>query len=213
MIDAVFEMDGCLFDPDANLTDVRQMVEGFHYSGYLPSAVQYVATLTDTHKGIVAAIVFTVPATRWAEPVYELARLVRLPGYRPPLTMLIAKACKELAKRKGADLIVSFADSTQLHHGGIYQAASWNFHEKRKPQIDGFHINGQFVPRRTCNHRYGTSSIVKVPQICAQNGDVAVPHRDTGKYLYWRAMTPAGKQKAERLKLSSLPYPKPRTTA
>ena len=209
MNDVAFEMDGCLFDPDAKLSDVRQMVEGFHYSGHLPSAVQYVASLTDRHGGIVAAIVFTVPATRWAEPVYELARLVRLPGYRPPLTMLISKACKELEKRKGANLIVSFADSTHTHHGGIYQAASWAFHEKRKPACDGFHIDGKFVPRRTCNHRYGTSSAVKVPLICAASGSVAVPHFDSGKYLYWRAMNPSGRQKAKRLNLSNLPYPKP----
>ena len=212
MIDVSFEMDGCLFDPDVDLAEVRQMVEGFHYSGYIPSAIQYAATLTDSHGGIAAAILFTVPATRWGESVYELARLVRLPGYRPPLTMLISKACKELVKRKGADLIVSFADSTHGHHGGIYQAASWAFHGKRKPACDGFHINGQFVPRRTCNHRYGTSSAVKVPLICAAKGYTAVPHFDCGKYLYWRAMNHSGRQKAERLNLLALPYPKPRVS-
>ena len=36
------------------------------------------------------------------------------------------------------------------------------------------------------------------------------PHFDTGKYLYWRALTVAGKTSAKRLGLKSLPYPRPR---
>ncbi len=35
------------------------------------------------------------------------------------------------------------------------------------------------------------------------------PHFDDGKYLYWRALSVAGKQSAKRLGLKSLPYPKP----
>lgn len=34
-------------------------------------------------------------------------------------------------------------------------------------------------------------------------------HFDDGKYLYWRALTVAGKTSAKRLGLKSLPYPKP----
>jgi hypothetical protein len=36
------------------------------------------------------------------------------------------------------------------------------------------------------------------------------PHFDAGKYLYWRALSVAGKTSAKRLGLKSLPYPKPR---
>ncbi len=36
------------------------------------------------------------------------------------------------------------------------------------------------------------------------------PHFDAGKYLYWRALTDAGKTEAIRLDLKSLPYPRPR---
>lgn len=35
------------------------------------------------------------------------------------------------------------------------------------------------------------------------------PHFDAGKYLYWRALSVAGKTSAKRLGLKSLPYPKP----
>lgn len=40
-------------------------------------------------------------------------------------------------------------------------------------------------------------------------GIEAVPHFDSGKYLYWKALSKAGKRKADRLGLKALPYPKP----
>ena len=54
------------------------------------------------------------------------------------------------------DIAISYADATQDHHGGIYQACSWNFHTYRKPKEDGLIIDGKFVPKRSVSSRYGT---------------------------------------------------------
>jgi hypothetical protein len=70
-------------------------------------------------------------------------------------------------------------------------------------RLDGFNIDGQFVPARTCNHRYGTSSV----EALMGNGGEA--HYDAGKHLYWKALTKAGMQMAVNMGLRSLPYPKP----
>ena len=152
----------------------------------------------------VAAIIFCIPPTRWSEPVLELARLVRRDDVDLPLTTLIAAAC-DCLRRNGADLLVSFADWTHRHHGGIYQAASWNYAGERERRMDGVIMDGRFVPGRSANSAYGTRS----PARLAERGIVAEAHYDEGKHLYWRALNKAGRAKAKRLGLACLPYPKP----
>jgi len=196
-------------DPDRKAAE--QLVLDYHYSKRLPSNVQGVFGLNDANGDLVAAIFFSIPPTRWSESVFELTRLVRKDGIKVPLTYLISKATKELRRRKGADLIVSFADNTQGHHGGIYQASSWAFHEMRKPAHDGFLIDGKFVPRRTCNSNWRTSSRTDLPELLWLMGYdwTVVPHYDSGKFLYWKSMGKSGDAKAERLRLGRKAYPKP----
>lgn len=191
-------------DPDTK--ECNALVLQHHYSQRLPVTVTYRSGLVDDSGRLVAAVMFSVPPTRWSKPVRELSRLVRVPGVKPPLTMLISKACKELQRRKLADLVVSFADATQRHHGGVYQAASWAYHEHRAPRNDGFLIDGEFVPGRTCYHRFGTSSRKVVADICEVWGMTFEEHWDAGKHLYWRALTRTGQQWAAELGLQSLPY-------
>lgn len=186
------------------------LVEQFHYSRRWPSNVQMVASvhadggLFGDDGEIQAALTFSIPPTRWAEPVWELSRLVRREGAVVSLTQLIAFGCR-VAKQRGADLLVSFADWTQKHHGGIYQAASWCFDGVRARAMDGVVIGGSFVPGRSANSTFGTRS----PVLLAAMGIDAEPHYDEGKALYWRALNGYGKAKAKRIGLQSLPYWKP----
>lgn len=191
----------------------RALVCAFHYSHRFPANVQAVGTL---HRDgglfggdgeAVAACVFTIPPTRWAEPLLELARLVRNESVRPQLSSLIAQTCNQIKRRKLANLLVSFADWTQGHHGGIYQAASWNYAGKRNRVMDGLLVDGQFVPGRSCNSAWGTRSPSKLAEILPNKR--IEPHYDEGKHLYWRALTRIGRLQASRLGLDNLPYPKP----
>lgn len=189
--------------------DSDKLIENYHYSGYVPSNIQFVANeIVDDE--IIATCFFSIPTTRWPEEVLELCRLVRKEDIEPKpiLTKLISQSVKELKREKRFNLIVSFADSTHGHHGGVYQACSWNFHALRKPRLDGFIIDGKFVAARTCNHKWGTSGI-KLVEILSEKGIACFPHYDKGKYLYWKALDKNGEKKAERLKLQKLPYPKP----
>lgn len=187
--------------------DSRYLVENFHYSGYVPSNIQYVFTEYEDRSAI-ATCMFSIPSTRWKEQVLELCRLVRKDDININLTSLISRSIKEIKKENRFNLLVSFADSTHNHFGGIYQAASWNFHQLRKPQHDGFIIDGRFVCRRTCNHRYGTSSR-RLVEVLSKEGKSISIHFDSGKYLYWKSINNSGKNKAKRLGLQSLDYPKP----
>jgi hypothetical protein len=102
---------------------------------------------------------------------------------------------------------VSFADWTQHHHGGVYQAAGWMYDGLRDPATDGIFVDGKFFPDRTCNHKWGTRSPDKLRELMP--GKVIEKHYDEGKHLYWKSLNVAGKTRAKRLGLKSLPYPKP----
>ena len=196
------------------LDEAVDLVKRHHYSRRAPSNIQFVGTLHDEgglfgdYGAAVAAIFFCYPPTRWSEPVLELARLVRA-DRQVPLSHLIAASCKRL-KVAGHDLLVSFADKTQGHHGGIYQAASWRYAGARERRMDGLLVDGTFIGGRACNHKWGTQSPSKVSAIL---GREVQPHFDEGKHLYWRALGPRGEAKAARLGLVHMPYPKPQRVA
>lgn len=197
----------------ATADDAAMLVKTYHYSERTPGNVQFVGTLHlagglfGDYGEAVAAIFFSVPPTRWSEDVLELSRLVRKEGVRVPLTLLIRLACGKL-KASGRDLLVSFADAGEGHHGGIYQAAGWNYDGRRERACDGVIIAGKFIPGRSCNSTWGTRSPEKLTALLKQD---VQPHYDIGKHLYWRALTKSGEAKAARLELKRLAYPKPST--
>lgn len=197
-----------------HLNDKRslsQLVHDHHYSARLPGSIQLIATWHDDgglfgdSGEAVAGLSFSSPPTRWSEPVLELTRLVRSDDCCRPLTGFIAEAVSWVRHKRMADLLVSFADPTFGHHGGIYQAASWHYHGRRDAAVDGIVLNGKFIPGRTCNATWGTRS----PEKLRGMGIPAEAHWDAGKHLYWRPVTRRGIVKAKRLGLLALPYPKP----
>lgn len=191
------------------------LVVKHHYSHRAPANVQFVGTLHEDgglfgDRGTcIAAAFFSLPPTRWSEKVWELSRLVKRDDINFPLTSLISKCVKYIKKSGKIDLLVSFADSTQGHHGGIYQAASWLYGGKRERRIDGILVNGHFYPGRTCNSLWGTRSPQKLKEI--HKSKTIEPHYDEGKHLYYLPLDRRGKAKAKRLGLEVLPYPKPST--
>jgi len=189
--------------------EIKRLILTHHYSKRMPSGCMYSFGLRDGGGLLVAAITFSSPAGRWHEPVVELSRLVRVEADGIPLVSLISRSVREIKKARKHDLIISFADSTHGHHGGVYQAASWNYSHTKVPAIDGFVVDGLFVPSRTCNTRWGTCLARELPRILALRGVVAIPHRDSGKHVYWKALSRSGEQKALALHLDKREYPKP----
>ena len=190
----------------------QDLVERFHYSRRWPSNVQSV-TVAHVAGGLfgnkgdaVGAVVFTIPGTRWRFPVWELARLVRADA-PIALSALVAAGVRR-CRKQGGHLLVSFADRTHGHHGGIYQACGWAYAGLRKPARDAVIHNGVLVPCRTANHKWGSNS----PKRLAERGIIVEPHYDDGKHLYWLALTPTGATWAQTLGLAKQSYPK-RTAA
>lgn len=190
----------------------KELLDEYHYKDVVPNTVQLAVTAHESGKFFeetgrcVAAAWFSIPAARWKEDVFELSRLVRSPDCDLQLTRLISEALDK-CETKGLDLIVSYADPEQGHHGGIYQAASWNYHGKRSSRLTGFLIDGEFTHARALNHEYGTTSVSKLRELIPDS--TVEPKHAEGKYLYWKATTRDGERKAERLELQSNEYPKP----
>ncbi len=192
--------------------EVWPLVRDFHYSHRMPANIQHcyafrgLGGLFGDSGEVMAAAVFSIPPTRWSEEVIELSRLVRNPTCKEPLSCLIGFACGWL-RRQGWALAVSFADRTQNHHGGIYQAAGWNYDGCRDRRMDGLIVDGVFKPGRSCNSAWGTRSPSRLAEKLP--GHHIKPHYDEGKHLYWKTLRVAGKAKGRRLGLQSLSYPKP----
>jgi hypothetical protein len=136
--------------------EVWPLIRQFHYSRRMPGNIQHIYVVRkpggffgDTGEPVAAAV-FSIPGTRWSEDVLELTRLVRHPDYNHPLTALLGYCAKRLRVARH-NLLVSFADWTQRHHGGIYQAAGWNYEGKRDRAMDGITLDGVFIPGRSCN--------------------------------------------------------------
>lgn len=186
--------------------DARDLVLSFHYSRRIKSGGRMIGTFhrPDRDHRCIAACVFHEPSARWKERCLELHRLVRMPRCIVPLSRLIALTCRAVKASGIADLLISYADATQGHHGGVYQASGWNYHGQRKPALDGYILpSGEFVPARSARSKLGCNRRHEL----AARGIIA--HWDKGKHLYWRALTPAGEAKAARLGLVRSPYPKP----
>ena len=181
----------------------------YHYSHRSKSCPMFYAGLIAKPPAkppvLCAGIIFTMATARmWTGKAWELQRLVRHPDFHPPLTKLISMSVKAIKHRTTVpNVLISYADASQGHHGGVYQAANWYFHTKRPRAMDGLVVNGKFVPGRSCNSRWGTRSPTKLaichPELCIQ------AHYDEGKYLYWLPMQTDGSE----LGLQKLPYPKP----
>jgi hypothetical protein len=138
----------------------RWAVEHWHYTGRLPGGK--LATLGVWEDGaFVGAVVFGSGATPMLhrpfsvdpEAVCELVR-VALDSHQTPVSRVLAIATKMLRRAMpNLRLVVSFADSAQGHHGGIYQAAGWVY--LGAAPAHAYVVSGQVVHPRTLYSRYG----------------------------------------------------------
>lgn len=135
-------------------------VAHWHYSRRMPSSK--LAKLGVWERGrFVGVVVFGKGATPMlARPFglrqVEVAELVRvaLRDHGTPTSRIITIATKMLHRAQpGLRLLVSFADTAQGHHGGIYQAAGWTYLGADVQHV--YRVRGELVHPRTCYDRWG----------------------------------------------------------
>ena len=85
--------------------------------------------------------------------VCELVR-VALGHHIMPTSRIVAIAIRMLRKASpGLRLIVSFADTSQGHHGGIYQAGGWVYVGSH--EYHAYRVNGRVTHPKTLHSLYG----------------------------------------------------------
>lgn len=153
-------------------------------------------------------VVFSIPANKNLEPfifdtpvqLRELARLWAADGHKPfALTQALSAIIKQFRRDEPqVKALVSFADPNQDHHGGIYQAASWNYTGQSSESRAYMLPDGTPVSRRA----FHTGSKSYVPTLPV----IKLP----GKLRYIKLLDTRVRK---HLKLALKPYPKPSALA
>jgi hypothetical protein len=189
---------GCSFEA------AEYAVMHWHYSRTMPVSKRVCFGVWESGV-FIGAIIFAWGATPYIGnpfglPMTQCAELVRI-ALRPhhaPVSRMIRIAVRLLVKQSpGLRVIVSYADTKQGHHGGIYQAAGWHYLGLTK-EVDGYMMAGRQLHRRAyTGHNYGQ------PRLAIPTGarKIHLP----GKHKYVFAL-----DAAMRLQLAPLsqPYPK-----
>lgn len=154
--------------------------ENWHYSGTVPSPLSKPVKIGAWENGkFVGCIIFTVGVgaslhSRYGisrQEVCELQR-VALKSHASPVSRMIKIALQFLkSSNPKIRLCVSFADTHQGHHGGIYQAGNWIYTGETSQSVTYYDSKGrQIHPRnvgkvtgydKTGVKQYAKSSLTK----------------------------------------------------
>lgn len=174
--------------------------ENWHYTKKIPvnKLVKIGAWEDGKFKGVV---IFGMGASAVVHKQFQLDRfevceLVRVAftKHETPISRIIAIALKFLRKENpGLRICVSFADPSQGHHGGIYQAGGWLFTGKSADTIE-YWFNGDW--------RHVTDVYKRLPR---ERVKLLKKRTKAGKYRYVMAFD---KTMRDKLIPFSKPYPK-----
>ena len=189
------------------------LVRDFHYSkrnaGLIRHAFAWreVGGLFGETGDLLAAVTYSQPVNRnFPHASRELSRLVRRDDFDKKLSELISYSLRWLRANTETPFVLSYADTTQGHHGGIYQACGFVYVGATDARFIGFIApDGSFVHGRICNGRFGTQSIPAIKKIKPD----WVPVYGEPKHLYIFPLRQKWATIARNRKWQSLPYPKP----
>ena len=139
----------------------KYAVETWHYSQRMPKSklLKVGVWESDRFIGVVIYGVGGGNSTRGdkygLDPAGEVVELVRvaLRDHVAPVSRIIAISMVFLRRHcPGIRLVISFADTSQGHHGGIYQAGNWIYTGLTEGDRE-FHVKGEILHPRTIHLR------------------------------------------------------------
>lgn len=192
----------------------KYAVEHWHYSRVLPvpPLIKIGAWENCTYIGVVifsrgANNNLLKPFGLSATEGCELTR-VALTKHATPVSRIVKLAIQFLKKNSPKlKLIVSFADPTEGHHGGIYQAGNWIYTGKQPPTVeyiapDGKQWHGRMVSKD------GRIKVQGKYRACWRV-DQCKPVTKAGKHRY---LMPLDEQIRTKILPLAKPYPKKEKT-
>lgn len=181
--------------------------ENWHYSGCLPVGKLVKVGAWEDGK-FIGVVIFGRGATPNLGKPYgldqtECVELVRiaLRDHATPVSKIAAIAIRMLKKSNpNVRLIVSFADKSQGHHGGIYQAGNWVYSGEGQPATF-YMVKGKLTHPRSIGAKKLPQNIKGARQLDTKAEAVEV----LGKHRY---LMPLDKKICKRIIPLSKPYPK-----
>lgn len=181
--------------------------ENWHYSGCLPVGKLVKVGAWEDAK-FIGVVLFGRGATPNLGSPYNLGQdecveLVRiaLSKHKNAVSRIAALAMKFLHKSNPKlRLIVSFADQSQGHHGGIYQAGNWVYNGQGDP-AKFYMIYGKLTHPRSIGAKGLVQNIQGARKIDPSSTVVDVP----GKHRY---LMPLDEDMRQRIMPLAKPYPK-----
>jgi len=126
-----------------------------HYLGVRPAVTLATFALVYANE-IVGAAVFAAPPRetpkRYEANVWELARLFVDDAMPKNTETWFVSRCLRFVAARDVELVVSYADPSAGHHGGIYRAGNWiadgkTDDERKTPRFDYIDKDGRTVHR------------------------------------------------------------------
>jgi hypothetical protein len=189
------------------------LVRDYHYSRRMAGLIRHAfawrkpgGLFGETGEPL-AGVIFSQPVNRnFPEQAAELSRLVRREDFTGKLSELVAWSLRWLRANTTTPFVLSYADSTQGHHGGIYQACGFVYIGATQPGHIGFNCpDGTFVHGRNCNTRFGTRSVNAIAKLKPDWS----PVYGEPKHLYIFPLRQKWPTIARRHGWEVKPYPKP----
>lgn len=188
----------------------KYAVEHWHYSRSLPTPPLVKIGVWEDDR-FIGSVLFSRGANNNIGKAFglqstEIAELTRvaLDSHRTPVSRVLTIALKQIrAQSDGLRLIVSYADPSQGHHGGIYQATGWTYVGQSPPSTeyigpDGKQWHGRMVSATGRTRIYGQSRTV-------WRHDQCKPVQVQGKHKY---LYPLDDSMREQIVPLAKPYPK-----
>lgn len=181
--------------------------ENWHYSKSIPAGKLVKVGAWENGK-FIGVVLFARGATPNLGKPYglnqdECVELVRiaLTKHQTPVSRIASIALRFLkSSNPKLKLVVSFADTSQGHHGGIYQAGNW-IYSGCGSAAKFYMIKGKLTHPRSIGSLGYTQNIKGARMIDPFATDVIVP----GKHRY---LMPLDAEMRERILPLSKPYPK-----
>jgi len=150
------KLDWCSFEA------AKYAVLNWHYSKCMPSGKLTKIGVWENEK-FIGCVLFGRGANNTLGSPYGLSQLeccelvrIALNKHQSTVTRIVSIAIKMLRKLSpGIKLIISFSDTEQNHHGGIYQGGNWIYLGDSKP-ADEYIVHGERMHGRSMRALYGT---------------------------------------------------------
>jgi len=132
--------------------------------------------------------------------VCELVRVALKPRHQFPTSQAVSMSLRQIrCENPGLRLVLSYADTKEKHHGGIYQAMNWVYVGETFAQTVVLH--GKRVHQRTVVSKYGTA---KIEYLRKYVDPTAYRIMQEAKHKY---LMPLDKQMRRRVMKDAKPYP------